>query len=187
MAKFIISISVCQKKFVLLQNLLATATSMNETSRMTPATRALLDRARRFCALSEQCETSVRQKLIAWGAAVAEVEPIINSLRADDYLNDSRYARAYAESKILHQHWGKQKVLYQLRQKHLSKEAIAESMEIVDNEAYLSILRDEATKKLHLLGGELTPDNQRRLLNFLSSRGFTLSEINQVITNIEEP
>ena len=154
---------------------------------ITPHENALLERARKYCALSEQCESGVRQKLIVWGASPDEITPIIAHLRSDNYLNDSRYARAYAESKILHQHWGKQKVLYQLRQKHLSKEAIAESMEIVDNEAYLSILRDEATKKLHLLGGELTPDNQRRLLNFLSSRGFTLSEINQVITNIEEP
>lgn len=186
MAKFIISISVCQKKFVLLQNLLATATSMNETSRMTPATRALLDRARRFCALSEQCETSVRQKLIAWGAAVAEVEPIINSLRADDYLNDSRYACAYAESKILQQHWGRQKVLYQLRLKHLSKEAIAASMKMVDDDTYYGILREEADKKLRTLGDEQGADYYRRLYSFLTSRGYTMSEINHVITNIPE-
>ncbi len=152
-----------------------------------PLESAMLDRARRYCALSEQCESGVRQKLIAWGAAPAEIEQIITRLRAEDYLNDKRYARAYVESKILQQHWGRQKVLYQLRLKHLSKESVAESMGLVDDETYFGILRDEAAKKLHTLGGGFTPDNQRRLTAFLVSRGFTLPEINRVISNIEEP
>ena len=143
----------------------------------------LLDRARRYCAMSEQCESGVRQKLIAWGAASTDVDPIIASLRSDDYLNDVRYARAYAESKILQQHWGRQKVLYQLRLKHLSKEAIAEAMRIVGNETYNAILTDEAAKKLRSLGGEMTPDTRHRLQAFLASRGFTIEEINQVTNN----
>ncbi len=116
----------------------------------------------------------------------ADVEPIIRSLRADDYLNDSRYACAYAESKILHQHWGRQKVLYQLRLKHLSKEAIAASMKVVDDDTYYGILREEAEKKLRVLGSDQAPDYYRRLYSFLSSRGYTLSEINHVITNNPE-
>lgn len=186
MTKFIIFFTIYQKKFVLLQIIFTMQTLMNETSRMTPTTRALLDRARRYCALSEQCETSVRQKLISWGAVAADVEPIIRSLRADDYLNDSRYACAYAESKILHQHWGRQKVLYQLRLKHLSKEAIAASMKVVDDDTYYGILREEAEKKLRVLGSDQAPDYYRRLYSFLSSRGYTLSEINHVITNNPE-
>lgn len=165
----------------------ATATAMNNHSKMPPSTRALLDRARRYCALSEQCETSVRQKLIAWGATVAEVEPIIGSLRADDYLNDSRYACAFAESKILQQHWGRQKVLYQLRLKHLSKEAIAAGMKMVDDDTYYAILREEAEKKLRIIGNEQGADYYRRLYSFLTSRGYTMSEINHVITNNPEP
>ncbi len=154
---------------------------MKESALKSVTTRALLDRARHYCALSEQCETSVRQKLINWGATPADIETIVASLRADDYLNDMRFARSYAESKILQQHWGRQKVLYQLRMKHLSKEAIAESMKLVSEETYYDILVTEAEKKLRSLGGEPTPDNQRRLMAFLASRGFTADEINRVI------
>ena len=159
---------------------------MNGNSRMTPSARALLDRARRYCALAEQCETGVRQKLIAWGAVAAEVEPVIACLRDEDYLNDTRYACSYAESKILHQHWGRQKVLYQLRLKRLSKEAIAAGMKVVDDDTYYAILREEAEKKLRLLEPEYSDDRQRRLFTFLTSRGFSLSEINHVITNNTE-
>lgn len=142
--------------------------------------KAFLDRARHYCALSEQCEAGVRQKLISWGAASDAVELIVARLRADDYLNDERYARAYVESKVLHQHWGRQKVLYQLRLKHLSKEAIDASLASIDEKAYSDMLADEAAKKMRTLG-EPSPDNQRRLLAFLASRGFTTDEVNRVL------
>ena len=88
--------------------------------------------------------------------------------------------------KILQQHWGRQKVLYQLRLKHLSKEAIAASMKMVDDDTYYGILREEADKKLRTLGDEQGADYYRRLYSFLTSRGYTMSEINHVITNIPE-
>lgn len=155
---------------------------MEEKAKKTIPAQVLLDKARRYCALSEQCETSVRQKLIAWGAGPSDVEAVVDNLRADGYLDDMRYAKAYAESKMLHQHWGRQKVLYQLRLKRLSKEAVTEAMAMVPDEVYYRILADEATKKMRLLG-EDTPDNQRRLTAFLASRGYTLGEINHVINN----
>jgi len=151
----------------------------------TPAerTQALLDRARRYCALSEQCESGVRQKLIAWGAATTDIDPIVRQLRSDSYLDDERYARAYCESKLLHQSWSRQKVLYQLRLKRLPKEAIDNGMAAVDEEAYLDQLRATAAHKLQELGGPDDPDADRRLTTFLLGRGFTMDEINQATNN----
>lgn len=146
----------------------------------TDTARAFLDRARRWCALSEQCESGVRQKLISWGAASDEVDRIVARLRADDYLNDFRYARAYCEGKLLGQRWGRQKVLYQLRAKHLPKDAIEEGMSAVDDETYFRIMVEEKDKKLRLLGGEMTPDVRRRLLSFLASRGYSADEISRI-------
>ena len=149
-------------------------------------TKALLDRARRYCALAEQCESGVRQKLISWGAELSDVDAIIESLRADDYLNDLRYACAYCHGKLLGQRWGRQKVLYQLRSKHIAKEAIEEGMAQVDDETYFGILNDEATKKFRQLGGQLTIEVRRKMLSFLSSRGYSSSEIADTINRLEE-
>ena len=141
--------------------------------------KALLDRARRYCALSEQCESGVRQKLIVWGASPDMVAPIINRLRAEDYLDDERYARIYCESKIVQQHWGRQKVLYQLRLKHLPKGAIDKGMAAVSEEVYMHVLSEVAERKRAELGG--IEADSRKLMSFLASRGFSLNEINKVI------
>lgn len=148
---------------------------------LTENLRALLDRARRYCALAEQCESGVRQKLISWGAGSDDIKTIVERLRSEDYLNDLRYARAFCEGKLLHQHWGRQKVLYHLRIKHLPKEAIEAGMAVVDDETYYRILDDEVEKKLRSLGGEMTPEVRRKMLSFLVSRGYSTSEISRVL------
>ncbi len=147
---------------------------------------ALLDRARRYCALAEQCESGVRQKLVTWGAGTDDANAVVENLRSEGYLDDKRYARAYCESKMLQQGWGRQKVLYQLRLKHLPKEAIDSGVAAVDEDRYQEVLREVTERKMRELGPDFTPDNQRKLVSFLTSRGFTFGEINKVITNILE-
>lgn len=154
---------------------------MTAAPSISDAVRALLDRARDYCAREERCESGVRQKLISWGAAIDQVDAIIARLRADAYLDDVRYATAFCRSKLLSQRWSRQKVLYQLRLKHLPKEAIEQGMATVDDDAYYAILADEMEKKLRQLGDDLTPEVQRKLFAFLASRGYTLAEINTVL------
>ena len=147
--------------------------------------RTLLDKARRYCALSEQCEDAVRQKLVTWGATPAESDAVVSTLYSEDYLDDVRYARAYCESKILHQQWGRQKVLYQLRLKHLPRPAVEAGMAAVNDDDYLAILASLAEKKLAELQRSSDDPSalRQKLTSFLVSRGFLISEINQVITN----
>lgn len=165
------------------------------TMKLTKTT-PLLDRARNFCALSEQCEDAVRQKLVTWGASPAESDDVVARLYDEHYLDDERYARAYCESKILHQHWGRQKVLYQLRLKHLPRAAVDSGMAAVSDEAYFAVLTDVAEKKLRELTSNSPLDNpsgesqgaashhlRQKLTAFLVTRGFLIGEINQVLTN----
>jgi regulatory protein len=145
----------------------------------------LLDRARRYCALAEQCEDAVRQKLVTWGATPVESDDVIDALYSENYLDDVRYARAYCESKILHQHWGRQKVLYQLRLKHLPRTAVETGMAAISDEDYLAALSDLAVKKFSELRRSTNDPAalRQKLTSFLLSRGFLIGEINQVIIN----
>lgn len=150
--------------------------------------RALLDRARGYCALAEQCEDAVRQKLVTWGASPSESDSIVEVLQSEGYLDNERYARAFCESKILTQHWGRQKVLYQLRLKHLPREVVDRGMAVVSNEAYMAVLAEVAEKK-RLELAEKTDDPfvlRQKLTASLVNKGFTLSEINQVISNTQD-
>ena len=149
---------------------------------------ALLDRARHYCALAEQCEDAVRQKLVTWGASPSDSDYIVKTLQGEGYLDNERYVRAFCESKILTQHWGRQKVLYQLRLKHLPREVVDRGMAAVSPEAYMAVLAEAAEKKRQELE-QKTNDPfvlRQKLTAALVNKGFTLPEINQVLTNIPE-
>lgn len=158
---------------------------MGEKGHNNDTQQALLDRARRYCALAEQCEDAVRQKLVTWGASPAVSDAVVATLLREGYLDDERYARAYCESKILTQQWGRQKVLYQLRLKHLPREAVDKGMASISEEDYLAVLADVAEKKRAELEHKVDDPFllRQKLTAFLVTRGFSLSEINSVITN----
>lgn len=149
----------------------------------------LLNRARRYCAGSEQCEDTVRQKLVVWKATPEESDAVVSTLTAEGYIDDERYARAYCESKIKNHQWGRQKVLYQLRLKHLSRAAVDSGMAAVSEEDYLAALSAAAKKKLaelHAASAE-DPEVRQKLTAFLISRGFTLQEINNCLNAPADP
>lgn len=171
-----------EKKVVLLHPEMKNKGNSNETQR------ALLDRARRYCALAEQCEDAVRQKLVTWGASPSDSDVIVTALQREGYLDNERYAKAFCESKILTQHWGRQKVLYQLRLKHLPREAVDRGMAAVSEEAYMAVLAEVAEKK-RLELDQKTDDPyvlRQKLVASLVNKGFLLPEINQVISNIPD-
>ena len=161
---------------------------MKDKSNSNDTQRALLDRARQYCALADQCEDAVRQKLVTWGASPSDSDSIVKVLQSEGYLDNERFARAFCESKILTQHWGRQKVLYQLRLKHMPREAVDRGMAAVSNEDYMAVLTEVAEKKRQELE-QKTDDPfvlRQKLTAALVNKGFTLPEINQVLTNIPE-
>lgn len=143
----------------------------------------LLGRARRYCAGSEQCEDTVRQKLVVWRATPEESDAVVATLTAEGYIDDHRYARSYCEGKIKGHQWGRQKVLYHLRLKHLSRAAVDSGMAAVSDEDYQAALRIATEKKLAELHAPSAddPEVRQKLTAFLVSRGFTIQEINHFL------
>lgn len=199
--------STWQKKSLRIQNLIVSLHPETDhrkvkkaASQTNDALHALLERARNYCSLSEQCEDAVRQKLVTWGATPEQSNAVVESLFRDNYLDNLRYARAYCTSKILSQHWGRQKVLYNLRLKHLPRAAVDSGIAAVSEEDYFRVLTEVAEKKYEELkqshakpetdgsddeGGEVQNSAIRQKLStFLATRGFTFAEINRVLDEI---
>ena len=78
--------------------------------------------------------------------------------------------------------------MYQLRLKHLPREAVDRGMAAVSEEAYMAVLAEVAEKK-RLELEQKTDDPyvlRQKLVASLVNKGFLLPEINQVISNIPD-
>lgn len=91
-----------------------------------------------LCARSEQCEADIRKKLSARLPNSADVEEIIGFLKREKFLDNARYARAFASDKARFSGWGRNKIRMALAAKRISSDIISEALEYVDPEEYES-------------------------------------------------
>lgn len=137
--------------------------------------REALSKAQAYCARSEHCAADVRRKLIEWGVEESEdfFDFIEQNLRAEGYLDDERFCRAYVHDKVAYQSWGRVKIQAGLQALHLPSAAIRAALEEIDETQYAANLRKLAQQRR-----SDAPDKRMR---FLLQRGFTYDEIKKVL------
>ena len=136
-----------------------------------------LSKAEQYCAQSEQCRSSVMDKLTRWGASHELSERIINYLVKNDYINERRFCQIYSESKMNLQKWGRIKIAYQLRAKRIDKRLIDEALTNLDPNRYHEVLLQLARQKMSTIQDDNPFARRNKLMAFLASHGFESDEI----------
>lgn len=95
-----------------------------------------------------------RQKLFRWGIQPSEADKIVASLVERHFVDDSRFAGAFARDKAQFANWGKIKIAMQLRQKGINADLIEQALESIDTDTYQDKLR-------HLISGEIERSPER--------------------------
>lgn len=148
--------------------------------RQLPPTAALA-KLRDLCARSEQCSHEVHAKLRGWGVPDAAAAKILLLLKRDRYVDDRRYAMAFARDKVVFNRWGRIKISLAMRQKHLPEELISEAMESIDPDEYRKALIDVLAAKARTLPETVSYEARCKLLRHAASRGFETGVIAQII------
>lgn len=128
-----------------------------------------LSKAEAYCARAEHCAADVRRKLFEWQAPADLFDEIEANLYANDFINDTRFCRAYVHDKVEYQAWGRLKIRAGLQALQLPDSAIREAMDSIDEIKYFDNLR-------HLIE-QHKPASSDKLLRFLLQRGFTYEEV----------
>src|SRR5690554_739566 len=92
-----------------------------ENSRKTLTPAQARAKAEAYCAYQERSQQEVRDKLYHWGLRSAEVEGILSDLISTDFLNEERFALAYASGRFRMKGWGRYKIKQGLVQKSVSR------------------------------------------------------------------
>jgi len=137
---------------------------------MSPESSFLLNKARQYCAASERCVVDVEQKLRQWKAEDITIQRIINQLEKEDFLNEERYARAFAVGKLRHNKWGRNKIIYALQRKHIPELYIQIGIGEIEDEEYLTVLKSVLSSKKIDEVNEWKRNN--KLVNYAVQKGF---------------
>lgn len=144
-----------------------------------------------YCAYQERCHSEVKEKLYGYGLFPNEVDQIVAYLITENFLNEERFAEAYASGKFRIKHWGKIKIKQGLKQRHISDYCIKKALNAIDGDEYFEVLKKVAEKKnksIKEIKG--TTKSQKdylkkmKLISYLLSRGFENDLVNEAIKEI---
>lgn len=134
------------------------------------ATRCL-SRLQKLCSKAEYCRADVYRKALKDLEGDAEAAgKVVEQLVADKYVDDARYASAYAREKAGLQGWGPVKIRFQLRAKGVSDADIASALQDIEPEKADARLEKLLAAKARTLEGD--PQFRLKLLKFALSRGY---------------
>jgi regulatory protein len=131
-----------------------------------------LIKAQMTCAYQERCHQEMRDKLFEWGLHSNEVENIIVLLIQDNFLNEERFAKAFAGGKFRIKKWGRIKIKLELKRKKISDYCIRKAMQEIDEKEYLNALEKLLSKKLKELPKGKEYQRNYKAAQYAVSRGF---------------
>jgi regulatory protein len=135
------------------------------------------EKAALLCSKSEKCISEVQEKLKLYGLSEDESEPVVAKLIAEKYIDDERFARAYAKDKFRFNHWGKQKIAFMLRSKKIAPEIMELAFAEIQEDKYSDELQKLLTDKEKSIKAKDKYDKRNKLMRFALGRGFESGEI----------
>ncbi|MDE5858685.1 MAG: RecX family transcriptional regulator, partial [Muribaculaceae bacterium] len=93
-----------------------------------------------LCSRSEHSSFEIKKKLVNMRLSVETINKIVDSLIDRRYIDDHRYAIAYARDKYQFSKWGRLKIKQALTLGNIPRDFIADALEQIDQENYIEIL-----------------------------------------------
>ena len=139
----------------------------------------MLGRMMRLCAGRECCRSDIRRKLAALPAA--DAQEILDTLCREGYLDDTRYARAFARDKSALQGWGSLKIKLALQRKGIDAAVIGAALEEIDGKAAGARMEQVLRAKWKALAREEDPDRKAaKFYRYALGRGYGYEETKRI-------
>ncbi|HUR65888.1 MAG TPA: regulatory protein RecX [Chitinophagaceae bacterium] len=143
-----------------------------------------LQKLKHFCAYQERCHSEVSEKLYALGVWKKDHDGILSTLIEENYLNEERFAIAFAGGKWRIKQWGRVKIKYELKQRQVSEYCIKKAMKQIDEDAYLKVLDKLAKEKYNSLKSDQYLIRKKKTMNYLMNKGYEPGMINRIMETL---
>lgn len=144
-----------------------------------------LIKAANYCAYQERTQAEVRERLAEWGIYGDDAEQIIVRLIEENFLNEERFAKAFAGGKFRVKNWGRQKIKYELKARGLSDYCIRIGMAEIEDDDYLKTLQEILEKKSKELKSEKNPQIlKQKLARYAIGKGYESDLVWEIINKM---
>ncbi|MFT4971641.1 MAG: regulatory protein [Paraglaciecola sp.] len=133
---------------------------------------AALDRMQKYCAYQDRCHKEVRSKLFEIGMYGDDLENIIVKLIEEKFLDEQRFATAYAGGKFRLKKWGRIRIQRELKMRQISAYCLKKAMDEITDEDYMETLDALLEKKNRVLRENNIWKRRKKLADYVISKGY---------------
>ncbi len=145
-----------------------------------------LQKLRHYCRYQERCHAEVRTKLYELGFRKNDHDELISDLIEEKYLDEERFAIAFARGKFKNNQWGRIKIKYGLKQKQISEYCIHKAMQQIDELEYKKVLEKLTKEKYASFKHEQYLVRKKRTMDHLMQKGFEAELVKKEIDRMKE-
>ncbi|HEY0271881.1 MAG TPA: regulatory protein RecX [Chitinophaga sp.] len=138
----------------------------------------------RYCAYQERCHSEVKQKCLELGLRGNAIEEAMAALITEDFLNEQRFATAFAGGRFRMQQWGRKKIAAALHQRQVSACCIQKALLEIDEADYQATLDKLAEQKLESLAREPLPRRKQKTWAYLAQKGYEPEQVTAVVERL---
>lgn len=134
-----------------------------------------------LCAQAEHCEYEMQEKMRRWQLPDDAQARVMQRLVSERYVDDNRYALAFARDKVKYNKWGRRKVEQALWQKRIKDDIRQRVLDGIGDADYISVLRPLLQQKRRAVKARNDYELRMKLVKFALGRGFTMDVIRQCV------
>lgn len=138
---------------------------------------------RDWCAYQERCQQEVRDKLYALGLHYNDVENLLSQLISENFVNEERFAKAFAGGKFRMKKWGRIKIKNELKARRLSEYCIRKGLAEINSNDYFETLRRLIRKKEQEVKEKNPLRKKQKLLRYTLGKGYEQELIFEILNN----
>lgn len=125
-----------------------------------------------YCAYQERCHKEVVHKLRDMRMIPDAIDLIVVHLIEHDFLNETRFAKAYVRGKFRVKKWGRKRIELELKKRNVSTYNIKEAFKEISDVDYLNTFHALAEKKAENIRETNTLKKKKKLADYLLYRGW---------------
>ena len=138
----------------------------------------------KYCAYQERAHAEVEQKLYSFGLFSNQVEELLAWLITENYVNEERFAIAFAGGKFRLKKWGKIKIGRQLQLKKVSQYSIDKALSLIDEEDYLYTVQQLIKQKWQNTTANNIYELRNKVARYVINKGYEPEKVWEYTKNI---
>ena len=125
-----------------------------------------------YCVYQDRCHEEVQQKLKSLNMIPQAADAIIVHLIEHNFLNEERFACSFARGKFRIKHYGKRRIVNELKMRGISKYNIDKALKEIDEDDYIEVFNTLAQKQWDSITGSSILNKKKKLTDYLLRKGF---------------